>query len=110
MVGTFEGDFWRIVWYNFGRKGDFEMTEIQYQVGDKAGAIYWAASEYFGELMGREFALGKMEATEIEKMEDLSLVGRILLSAVAGAVIQHLLDAGVEAKEIFEVGKFWVVA
>lgn len=84
------------------------MTKIEYRVGKTEGAIYWAASEYFGELVGREFDLGKMEAKEIEKMVDLSKTAQILLSAVAGAVIQHLLDQGVLAQEIFGVGKFWV--
>lgn len=84
------------------------MTRIEYEVGERKGKIYWAASEYFGELKGREYELGKMEATEIEKMENLSVTGKILLSAVAGAVIQHLLDEGVEAEEIFETGKMVV--
>lgn len=84
------------------------MTEIKYEVGEVAGEIEWAASEYFGELKGREFDLGKMEAAEIARLEDLSEVGKLLLSAVAGAIIQHLLDAGVKAEEIFGEGKFWV--
>lgn len=84
------------------------MTTIEYGVGGKKGEIEWAASEYFGELMGEEFALGEMEATEIVKRKDLSETGRILLSAVAGAVIQHLLDEGAEVKAIFEEGKMWV--
>lgn len=85
------------------------MTRIEYKTGKASGEIYWAASEYFGELAGKEFELGRMEAAEIEKIEDLSITGKILLSAVAGAIIQHLLDAGIEASEIFETGKFWVV-
>ena len=85
------------------------MTEIKYQVGEKAGAIYWAASEYFGELVGKEFLLGKMEATEIAEMAELSETGKILLSAVAGAIIQHLLDSGVAAEEIFSTGRFSVI-
>ncbi len=85
------------------------MTRIEYEVGEVKGEIYWAASEYFGELMGKEYALGKMEAVEIEKMTGLSVTGKILLSAVAGAVIQHLLDRGVPAEEIFGVGKMTVM-
>ncbi len=81
------------------------MTRIEYEVGERKGEIDWVASEYFGELKGREYELGKMEATEIEKMGNLSVTGKILLSAVAGAVIQHLLDEGVEAEEIFGAGK-----
>ena len=85
------------------------MTRIEYTVGKERGEIFWAASEYFGELMGKEFALGAMEATEIEKMEGLSMTGRILLSAVAGAVIQHLIDKGVEVERIFGEGKMVVI-
>lgn len=86
------------------------MTKIEYSVNDKMGAIYWAASEYFGELEGRRFDLGKMEATEIAKLEDLSLTAKLLLSAVAGAIIQHLLDEGLAAREIFNSGRFWIDA
>lgn len=84
------------------------MTMIEYEVGERKGEIYWAASEYFGELKGQEYELGKMEAMEIEKIGDLSVTGKILLSAVAGAVIQHLLDEGVKAEEIFGIGKMVV--
>lgn len=80
------------------------MTRIEYKVGENVGEIYWVASEYFGELAGRKYNLDGLEATEIAKMGDLSEVARILLSAVAGAVIQHLLDEGVEAQEIFSKG------
>lgn len=78
------------------------MTEIKYEVGEVTGEIEWVASEYFGELKGRKFDLGKMEAVEIARLEDLSEVGKLLLSAVAGAIIQHLLDAGVEAGELVD--------
>lgn len=84
------------------------MTRIEYRLGERKGEIYWAASEYFGELKGREYELGKMEATEIEKIGDLSVTGKILLSAVAGAVIQHLLDEGMGAEEIFGDGRMTV--
>lgn len=84
------------------------MTRIAYKVEERTGEIYWAASEQFDELKGREYDLGKMEAVEIAQMGDLSEVAKLLLSAVAGAVIQHLLDAGVEAQKIFTEGKFWV--
>lgn len=42
MIGTFEGDFWRIVWYNFGRKGDFEMGyagSYMWKLRQKAGSM-----------------------------------------------------------------------
>jgi len=84
------------------------MTRIEYEVGNEKGEIEWAAGEYFGELAGEEFALGELEATEIVKRNDLSETGKVLLSAVAGAVIQHLLDEGMEAGAIFREGKMRV--
>lgn len=84
------------------------MTTISYQVNQTTGEITWAASEYFGELAGKSYSLGQMEATEIAKLDDLSLTAKLLLSAVAGAIIQHLLDQGVPAPEIFQNGTFTV--
>ncbi len=85
------------------------MIEIRYEVGETTGTIGWAASEYFGELKGREFALGEMEAVQIETMENLTTTGKILLSAVAGAVIQYLIDTGVAPEKIFVEGKMEVL-
>ncbi len=90
------------------------MTRITYQVNSPAkppitGEIIWAASEYFGELTGRTYSLGEMEATKINQMTDFSPVAKLLLSAVAGAIIQHLLDQGVPADQIFAYGTFQVV-
>lgn len=84
------------------------MTEINFKTESKSGTIHWAAAEQFSELAGKKFNLGGMEATQIEKLEDLSTTAKILLSAVAGAVIQHLLDNGVEAEIIFNSGSFVV--
>lgn len=80
------------------------MAKITYQAGPVSGEITWVACEFFGELDGRDFSLGKMEATEIEKLGGLSSTTKILLSAVSGAVIQHLLDAGVPPEIIFGAG------
>ena len=85
------------------------MTTIKYQVGAQKGMITWAASEYFGELTGKTYALGEMEATQIEPIADLSITAKLLLSAVAGAIIQHLLDQGIPAAEIFEKGTFTIL-
>lgn len=52
--------------------------------------------------------LGAMEATEIAKRADLSETAKILLSGVAGAVIQRLLDQEVPASEIFAHGKMHI--
>ena len=78
--------------------------EIHYQVEQTEGKIIWAASEYFGELAGKTFSLSTLEAKDIIKMTDLSETARLLLSAVAGAVIQHLLGKGMSAQQIFQYG------
>lgn len=70
------------------------------------GEIVWAASEYFGELAGRTYNLGEMEAVKIDQMSALSPVAKLLLSAVAGAIIQHLLDQNLSADQIFSSGTF----
>ena len=85
------------------------MATIEYQVGSHKGTIVWAANEHFGELIGKTYSLGKMEATQIELLTDLSFTVKLLLSAVAGAIIQHLLDQGVSAAEVFARGTFTVL-
>ena len=82
------------------------MTKIDYKVGEEIGVIYWDIAEEFGELAEREFRLGKMEAKEIAKLQDISDTAKILLSAVAGAVIQRLIDSEIETNQIFGEGKF----
>lgn len=84
------------------------MTKISYQIGQNDGSIYWAAAEHFGELEETTFRLGEMEAIQIEKLNNLSPTAKILLSAVAGAIIQHLIDQGVEPEKIFSTGTFKV--
>lgn len=84
------------------------MTTIEYIIGDARGEIVWSASEFFNELRNTTFDLGKMEAIEIEKMDVLSTRAKILLSAIAGAVIQHLLDRGYDPQTIFKSGRFIV--
>lgn len=98
------------------------MTKITYQINSTTeapatggagsiaepltGEIVWAASEYFGELAGRTYNLGEMEAVKIDQMSALSPVAKLLLSAVAGAIIQHLLDQNLSADQIFSSGTF----
>jgi len=84
------------------------MQEIHYTVQDKTGKIAWAAAEEFEELRGQRFDLNQMEATQIEKLDDFSLTAKLLLSAIAGAIIQHLNDREFEIAEIFETGFFIV--
>lgn len=100
------------------------MTRITYQINPPkqpnevvsdsfantaiTGEIVWAASEYFGELAGQTYNLGEMEAVKIDQMPALSPVAKLLLSAVAGAVIQHLLDQNLPAEQIFSSGTFQI--
>ena len=85
------------------------MATIEYQVGSHKGTIVWVANEHFGELIGKTYSLGKMEATQIELLTDLSFTAKLLLSAVAGAIIQRLLDQGIPAAEVFAKGTFTVL-
>lgn len=84
------------------------MTEIVFTTDNGSGSIQWAAAEEFNELTGTKFNLGEMEAAQIEKLENLSIKAKILLSAVAGAVIQHLIDNGLEPQVIFKSSSFTV--
>lgn len=78
-------------------------------VKDDNYKIEWALSEHFEELKGKEFMLDEVSAEQIEKISGLSVTAKILLSAVAGAVIQYLMDKGLQVDMIFNDGKFIVV-
>ena len=82
---------------------------IKIMVEDEIYEIIWALSEHFEELKGMSFNLNEMEAEQIEKNNDLSPVAKILLSAVAGAVIQYLIDIELSVDKIFTAGKFIVL-
>ena len=81
---------------------------IEINVGDYNYKIEWALSEYFGELKGKKFLLNEMAANQIEPLDNLSITAKILLSAVAGAVIQYLMDNNCNIGDIFEKGYFIV--
>ncbi len=81
---------------------------IEINVENKNYQIEWALSEYFRELKGKKFILNKMAAEQIEMINNLSDTAKILLSAVAGAVIQHLIDNNCQIENIFEKGYFIV--
>ena len=83
------------------------MTKITYIIDGKQENIYWAASEDFTELKGKTFNLSEMTAQQIYLMSDFSSVTKLLLSAIAGAVIQHAMDQGIEAGIVF-AGVFMV--
>ena len=79
---------------------------IEIKVDNKKYQIEWALSEYFGELKGMKFMLNKMAADQIVTINNLSEIAKILLSAVAGAVIQHLIDNNCNIDSVFESGYF----
>ena len=65
---------------------------IEIVVESKKYQIEWALSEHFEELKGKKFMINKMSAEQITMVNDLSETAKILLSAVAAAVIQYLID------------------
>ena len=79
---------------------------IDINVDNKKYQIEWNLSEYFDELKGMKFMLNKMAADQIVRINNISETAKILLSAVAGAVIQHLLDNNCQVNSIFENGYF----
>lgn len=79
---------------------------IEIIVDNKKYQIEWTLSEHFDELKGMKFMLNKMAADQIVMINDISETAKILLSAVAGAVIQHLLDNNCQPNNIFENGYF----
>ena len=84
------------------------MQVIEIIVEHKKYQIEWALSEYFGELKGQKFMLNKMASDQIIMINNLSDTAKILLSAVAGAVIQYLIDNNCKIDNIFESGYFIV--
>lgn len=82
------------------------MQIIEIVVEDKRYQIEWALSEFFDELKGMKFMLSEVAADQIIKINNLSETAKILLSAVAGAVIQHLIDSNCSIDDIFKNGYF----
>lgn len=79
---------------------------IKINVDNKEYQIKWAISEYFDELKGKKFMLNSVAADQILLINDLSETAKILLSAVAGAVIQYLIDINLQIDSIFNSGYF----
>ena len=79
---------------------------IEINIENNKYQIEWAISEHFDELKGKKYELNKMAADQIENINNLSNTAKILLSAVAGAVIQHLLDNNCQINSIFKNGYF----
>ena len=84
------------------------MQIIEIVVDDKNYQIEWALSEYFDELKGMKFNLNEVAADQIIVLDNLSETAKILLSPVAGAVIQHLIDNNCDVDSIFKKGYFIV--
>ncbi len=85
------------------------LQNIEITVKNKIYKIEWAMSEHFEELKGRTFMLNEVAAEQIEMINDLSVTAKILLSAIAGAVIQHLIDKELQIDMIFNSGKLIVI-
>lgn len=83
---------------------------IEIIVDNNKYKIEWALSEHFSELKGKQYELNKVAADQIETIDDLSITAKILLSAVAGAVIQHLIDKNCPINNIFNNGYFIIKA
>ena len=81
---------------------------IEIKVDNNNYRIEWALSEHFDELKGKEYRINQMAAEQIETIKDLSNTAKLLLSAVAGAVIQHLIDKKCPIDKIFEYGIFTI--
>ena len=79
---------------------------IEINVDNKKYQIEWNLSEHFDEIKGMKFMLNKMAADQIVRINNISETAKILLSAVAGAVIQHLIDNNCQVNSIFENGYF----
>lgn len=84
------------------------MQIIEMFIGNKNYKIEWAISEHFGELKEKKYMFNEVAADQIVKITDLSETAKILLSAVAGASIQYLMDNGVDVASIFSDGYFIV--
>ena len=84
------------------------LQVIKIIVDDKEYQIEWNISEHFGELKGKKFMLNEMAADKIVKIDDMSETAKILLSAVAGAVIQYLIDIKINIDSIFGNGYFTI--
>lgn len=79
---------------------------IEINIENNKYQIEWAISEHFDELKGKKYELNQMAADQIETINNLSITAKLLLSAVAGAAIQHLIDNNCPIDNIFNKGYF----
>lgn len=80
------------------------MQVIEIIVENEKYQIEWALSEHFEELKGKKHMLNELAADQIVMINDLSDTAKILLSAVAGAAIQYLMDNNCPTDNIFRNG------
>lgn len=80
----------------------WSKCNIKVEANGKAYEIMWAIREDFSELKGKKFEIYKMSAKDILSM-DLSDYSKILLSAMAGAVIQYLIDIDALSNGVFYI-------
>lgn len=80
------------------------MQIIEITVEKQKYQIQWALSEHFDELKGMKFMLNQMAADQIVMISNLSETAKLLLSAVAGAAIQYLMDNNCPIDSIFNNG------
>ena len=80
------------------------MQVIEIFVDNEKYKIEWALSEHFGELKGKKYMLNELAADQIVTINGLSETAKILLSAVAGAAIQYLMDNKCQIDSIFKNG------
>jgi hypothetical protein len=80
-----------------GKTNSLSGFNIYYEIG-------WAVDEDFDELIKyRPISINETTAEKIEALEGLSLRSKILLSAVAGAAIQYLLDSDIPFVDDWEI-------
>lgn len=65
-------------------------------------SINWAIEEDFSELTKIRIPFNKTSAADIMEMDNISDYSKILLSAVAGAVIQHVIDCHPDTMSDFD--------
>lgn len=74
---------------NYTTKRNNEMYSM-------ADHFIWSSKENFSNLVNKQFNLFKMTAADIIEIEGFSDYDKIILSAVAGAAFQYIIDNNME--------------
>ena len=72
----------------------------------KLGEFLWEVDEDFSEIENIWLKLRKTSAEAIDGLSSLSVRSKILLSAVAGAVFQYLIDNGRYNSSVLKYAEF----